>query len=387
MRRAREDSARSRRAPLAIEPTLLNLRRRGAIESRWYNPAMLPSHPTRALVEALCSDACAGRRPGTPGGRLARSLVVDALRAAGLDPHEQPAPGCGGANVIAAIPGDVDRWVLVGAHYDHLGTNGSTIYRGADDNAASVGVLVDVARALAAKRADGRGVIFAAFDGEEMPFYATAAMGSQQFVRTPTVPLDRVDMMVAMELLGHAVGPAWLPDAVRGSVFALGAERSAGTSARVDAMSGAVDGITVRRTDAEVIPPLSDHLAFWGAGVPFLFLTGPRSSAYHTPQDTPDKLDWARVGAVSRWLEGFVRDQCARPEARVEFLRDGRDDRSTLDAMTGLLGPIAGSVTLARGALERVDALRARCDAEGRLPERERELLQGLVGAVESALA
>ena len=347
---------------------------------------MEASHSTRELVEALCSDQCAGRRAGTPGGARARALVVDALRAAGLDPVEQPAPGCGGANVVAALPGDIDRWVLVGAHYDHLGTVGKAIYRGADDNAAAVGILADVARALATKRPDGRGVIFVAFDGEEAPFYGSGAMGSQQFARTPTVPLDRLDMMVAMELLGHPTGPEGLPAEVRGSVFALGAERSAGTSARVDALAP-VDGITVRRSDAEVIPPLSDHLAFWQAGVPFLFLTGTRSSTYHTPWDTPDRLDWARVGAISRWLESFVRDQCARPEERVRFLPDGQDDRSTLDAMHGLLTPLADSVALARSALDRIHALHARCDPSGRLGDDERLILQGLVAAIESALA
>lgn len=348
---------------------------------------MHPSHPTRSLVEALCSDECGGRRAGSAGGALARSMVVDAFRAAGLDPAEQPAPGCGGANVVATIPGDIDRWVLVGAHYDHLGTIGTDIYRGADDNAASVGILVEVARSLAAKRPDGRGVILVAFDGEEPPYYATGSMGSQQFVRSPTVPIDRIDMMVAMELLGHPVGPEGLPDSVRGSVFALGAERSAGTSARVDALASSVDGITVRRTDAEVIPPLSDHLAFWEAKVPFLFLTGPRSSTYHTPTDTPDRLDWSRLGAVSRWLDGFVRDQCARPEARVQYLADGQDDRSTLDAMAALLGPLAESVPLARSGVDRIRALRSRCDDRGRLRDDERAMLQGLVAAVESALA
>ncbi len=43
----------------------------------------------RELIDALCSPACAGRAPGTPGGERARALVVEAFRAAGLDPHEQ----------------------------------------------------------------------------------------------------------------------------------------------------------------------------------------------------------------------------------------------------------------------------------------------------------
>ena len=84
----------------------------------------------RELVEALCSDACAGRAPGTPGGARGRALVIDALREAGLDPFEQQVPGCNGANVIASVRGDIDRWVLVAAHHDHLGTIGRDVFRG-----------------------------------------------------------------------------------------------------------------------------------------------------------------------------------------------------------------------------------------------------------------
>ncbi len=142
------------------------------------------------LVETLCDDDCAGRRAGTPGGARARGAVMEALRGAGLDPRELDAPRCGGANVVAAIPGEVDRWVVVGAHYDHLGTSpGGAVYRGADDNAAAVAALTELAHGLAVARPRGRGVLLVAFDGEEPPFYATGAMGSQQFVRAPPVPL------------------------------------------------------------------------------------------------------------------------------------------------------------------------------------------------------
>ncbi len=146
-------------------------------------------------------------------------------------------------------------------------------------------------------------------------------------------------------------------------------------------------GVTVRRADAEVIPPLSDHLGFWEAGVPFMLLTGGRSGAYHTPWDTPDRLDWGRVDAVSRWLETFVRDQCARPEARVRFAADGRDDLSTIDTMRALLDPLAEMVPLARAGLDQLAALRHRCDARGRLGDGDRTALHGLVETIESALA
>lgn len=353
----------------------------------WYRGAMMHPSSTRALVDALCSDACAGRRTGTPGGKLARRHVLEAFRTRGLDPLEQPLARSDGANVLATVRGDIDRWVLLGAHYDHLGSDRTRIFRGANDNAAAVAILVEVAAALTARPPEGRGVIFAAFDAEEPPFYATEAMGSQHYVRHPTVPLDRIDMMVAMELLGHPVGAPGLPDALRGSVFVLGGERSEGTAARLDALAHATPGVVVRRVDAEVIPPLSDHLAFWEAGVPFLLLTGPRPASYHTPDDTPDRLDGSRIEALTCWVERMVRDQCARPEARVRFLRDGRDDRSTLETLLAILRPLEPFHPLAAQGARQARALRARCDSLGRLGEGDRFAVQNLVGAVERALA
>lgn len=164
----------------------------------------------RELIERLCSEECAGRRPGTKEGLAARRVVIEAFRQAGLDPYEQPVPGCGGANVLAKIRGDIDRYVLVGAHFDHLGRQGRDVFWGADDNAAAVAVLVEVGRALARERG-GRGVIIAAFDGEEPPHFLTGAMGSREFVRANR---DPIDFMVCMDLVGHRFGPDEVPDEV-----------------------------------------------------------------------------------------------------------------------------------------------------------------------------
>jgi hypothetical protein len=199
-------------------------------------------------------------------------VVLDAMRGAGLDVEEQAIPGVGGANLIARVPGRVDRWVMVAAHYDHLGKMGGQIYRGADDNAASVAIMVEVARRLVQKRADGRGVIFAAFDAEEPPFFLTSQMGSEVFCRENRV--EAIDMMVCLELVGHSLGAEGMPAGVRESLFALGAERSEGTAAVLEGVT--VNGVEVRRADAEIIPPLSDYAAFWERERPFLLLTGGR---------------------------------------------------------------------------------------------------------------
>ncbi|MDC3961092.1 M28 family metallopeptidase [Polyangium jinanense] len=341
----------------------------------------------RKLVEELCSPACAGRKPGTKGGDAARAAVVSALRKAGLDPHEQPVPGLHGANVIAVLPGDVERYVLVGAHFDHLGELAGQVFWGADDNAAAVGILLEVARALAAERPTGRGVILAAFDGEEPPHFTHDTMGSVFFAKHPPVPLDRIDMMSAMDLVGHTFGPAGVPDEVGASLFALGAERSEGTAAHVDSIATSEPLVRIRRADAEVIPPLSDHLAFWQRGVPFLFLTSGRSRHYHTPTDTPEKLDWPKMAATARWLERFVRETCARPPGPIPFLRHGRDDAATLRSfitITTALEPVSAEASAAR---ETAEELLAQCDERGALPDPLRSHASMLVGMLESKLA
>lgn len=337
----------------------------------------------RELVLALCSDECAGRAPGTAGGRLARSHVVAALRAAGLDPREQLIPAHGGANVLAAIPGRIDRWVVVGAHYDHLGATGKRIFRGADDNAAAVAILVEVAARLAADRSDGRGVVIAAFDAEEPPWFVGEAMGSEFFARHPPFPLDRVDMMICMDLVGHALGPEPLPAEVRDTVFALGAERS-GTGKLVDELARTEAGVIVRRADAEIIPPLSDYMAFWRRQLPFLFLTAGRSRVYHTPNDVPELLAWDKMAATARWLERYIRTVCACDT--IEY-RERSDDASTLRSVGELTRALVPFSPGASNVAAQAHALLAACSTDGRLPAGRTGELQQLVSLLESGLA
>jgi Zn-dependent M28 family amino/carboxypeptidase len=339
----------------------------------------------RDLIEALCADECAGRATGTPGGIRARGLVIEALRAAGLDAHEQPIPRGKGVNVLATIPGDSERYVLVGAHYDHLGSMGGAIYRGADDNAAAVAVLVAVASGLASARPSGRGVIVAAFDAEEPPHFMNDSMGSQAFVRAPSVDLAHIDQMVCMDLVGHAIGPVAAPASVRDSLFVLGAERSRGTGRLVEGIADAVPGVVARRVDAEVIPPLSDYLPFWQAKVPFLFLTGGRWQHYHTPADTPDKLSYPKIAATAAWLEQLVRALCARDDDGR--FTDDRDDASTLGTAIALCDALAEvSPEAALGRAMASDLLTL-CDRDGRLPSARRHEAAMLVGLIESRLA
>jgi Zn-dependent M28 family amino/carboxypeptidase len=309
---------------------------------------------------------------------------MDAFREAGLDPREQPIAT--GANVLASLPGRTSRWVMVAAHYDHLGTDGRQVYRGADDNAAAVAIMIEVARELARKKLE-RGVIFAAFDAEEPPHFLQETMGSQEWVRRPTVPLDRLDLMICMDLVGHAFGPPGTPDEVRQTLFALGAERSAGTAAHVDSLARAVPGVIVRRADVEIIPPLSDYDAFWRKEIPFVFLSCAHGRHYHTPEDTPDWLDWAKMEATARWLERFVLETCNRPEERIDWIPGARDDASALRTLIDIAAGLVDVNPAATQGLAFAKSLLAACGKNGHLPESRRAELRMLAQMLEQGLA
>jgi Zn-dependent M28 family amino/carboxypeptidase len=283
------------------------------------------------------------------------------------------------------VEGTVPRYVVVGAHYDHLGRSGKDAYWGADDNAAAVGILVEAARQLALER-DGRGCVFVAFDGEEPPFFLTEAMGSDAFVAQPPVPRNTIDFMVCMDLVGHRLGPPGLPDEVGQSLFALGAERSRGTHDLVRGVARGEPGVIVRPVDADIIPPLSDYAPFWEARIPFLFLTAGRSRVYHTPEDTVDKLDFPKIEATARWLTRMVRATRMRPDA-LAFDQTARDDAGTLEQVFEVLDALAPLSPEAQMARRYAETLRARLDGSGRLPSSARDQISALVGMIESRLA
>jgi len=328
------------------------------------------------LVRDLCSDECAGRKPGTKGGLLARSIVREAFTRIGFRVREQPIAALSGANLVAELPGsgpDAGRTIVVGAHYDHLGQEGRSIYRGADDNAAAVAILLSAARKVSLAARGGRRVLFVAFDAEESPYFRSRDMGSEVFASE--MGTEGVDAMIAMDLVGHAVGRAELPDAVRSSLFVLGAEKG-GLAGFVKSRPG----LFVRRLDADVIPPLSDYDAYWRRKTPFLFLTCGRSAVYHTPEDTPDRLDWKKMERTADFLAELVLDLAANaPRARYVERRDDSATVETIVELSRILEPFSPQAGMARSLAE---GLRGR-----ELSDSERGVVAMIIGGIEQGLA
>ena len=192
--------------------------------------------------------------------------------------------------------------------------------------------------------------------------------------------------MICMDLVGHAFGADGMPDDVRTSLFALGAERSAGTANHVARLSRAEPGLVVRPMDAEIIPPLSDYDPFWRRHRPFVFLTAGRWRHYHTPTDTPEKLDYAKMAATARWLERFVRETCARPEAPFAF-QNGRSDALTLRSLIDVTTALSAVSDEAEHGRAYAEGLLASCDAKGRLPKGREGEVAMLVEMLESRLS
>ena len=244
----------------------------------------------KALVDALCSDACAGRAPGTPGGRLARSHVIDALRTGGLDPFEQPIPQHGGANVLATIPGRVDRWVIVGAHYDHLGRMGSeALFPGANDNASGVAMMLALAEWFA-KHKPKYNMLFVAFAGEE-----AGLLGSEWFMVDRLVQASQIKLMLNLDILGTGDDGITVVNATAQPKFfdqlvAINGERK--LLAQVKARGPACN---------------SDHCPFVKRNVPALFVyTMGGIAAYHDVLDREETLPLTEFADLYALLKEFL---------------------------------------------------------------------------------
>lgn len=264
----------------------------------------------RQHVMTLASPEFGGRQG--EGARKTEAYVTNAFRALGLDPlfgdsFTQDIPGeepgvVLGRNVGARLPGSVpalaDEWILVSAHYDHLGVRNGVLYPGADDNASGVAMLLEAARCLVdTPPRPRRGVMFVAFDLEEPGLW-----GSRHFVEEPPVPLDQIKLFLTADLIGGA-----LAGVCREQVFVIGSEHAPDVRPWIEAA-----GVGLPLRPALVGSDLllinrSDYGPFRSKQVPYLFFSTGENPRYHTPQDTAESLDYPKLEAISRLIEGVVR--------------------------------------------------------------------------------
>ncbi|MFN7769285.1 MAG: M28 family peptidase [Planctomycetaceae bacterium] len=318
-------------------------------------------------VYTLASPEFEGR--GTAEGkRKAREHLVAAFRELRLQPlfpqesYLQEIPGPKqiggqqppmGINVGAVLPGSDarlrDEYVIVSAHFDHLGIRGGKTFHGADDNAGSVAMMLEVARLLADQPvAPRRSVVFLSCDLEESLLW-----GSRWFVAHPPWPLERVKLFVTAELIGRTLGDLPLP-----AVFVMGGEQAPGLRQLVDGVTPP-GNLQVSHLGVDLVGVRSDYGPFKGEKVPFLFFSGGEHRDYHQPTDTADRLDYQRLAHITQVIRDVVREvaMTETPPAWSDRPEHTLGEVETIERITGTL-------------LQLDDTLRER--GRGRLTDQQR---------------
>ncbi|MBX9575260.1 MAG: M20/M25/M40 family metallo-hydrolase [Caulobacteraceae bacterium] len=265
--------------------------------------AEAPPAPAAPVVDAqlwsdlsiLAADDMQGRGPSTPGGEKARAYIVSRFEEMGI---AAPAMGrlqpfqatsrrgatVNGVNVLGVIPGTRrgDRYIVVTAHYDHVGAPDGVIHNGADDNASGVATMLALAAELK-RQAPEHSVIFVAFDAEE-----SGLLGAKHFVEAPPVPLESIALNLNFDMTARAETDSklWVTGTYQHPSFRPLLEGIA----PVGGISLAFGKDTPQDTGANNWVEASDHGAFFRANVPFLYLGVEFHPDYHQPTDDVERV-------------------------------------------------------------------------------------------------
>jgi Zn-dependent M28 family amino/carboxypeptidase len=248
----------------------------------------------------------------------AERYIRGAFEDAGFDVCEQRYTHrrCSVANLIATPPGSgtARAYYVVGAHYDTV--PGSP---GADDNASSVAVLLELARRLA-KRGAPAPVRLVAFTLEEPPNFMTGHQGSRVFVREVEQSGERVLGAVVLEMVGYTTPKQNYPLVLRWAGYPdqgnfigiVGNWTSRGFGKTVLKGFRRNPGLPVESLfipwNGWILPStrLSDHASFWDRGLPAVMVTDTaffRNPFYHSPLDVPETLDLSFMAELVTSLE------------------------------------------------------------------------------------
>lgn len=268
-----------------------------------------------------------------------------------------------GRNVLGRLPANLpgaEQTIVVGAHIDHLGKGATSsslarddeedqIHYGADDNASGVAALLEIAEDLAAKREKGqpslrRHVVFAAWSGEEL-----GLLGSDHFVKdllpdalphasdhghhaaeghahTPASIYPAIAACLNMDMVGRLDDQLVLQGVGSSNVWRGEIERR-----------NAVVGLPLTLQDDSYLP--TDAASFYLRGVPILSAFTGAHSDYHTPRDTPDKLNYEGAARIAR-LVGLLTRGLATSASPPDYIRQSVKQQASSGRLRAYLGTI-----------------------------------------------
>lgn len=281
-----------------------------------------------AYIGFLASDALKGREAGTQWGKIAGEYIVSNLKTLGISPlydsyfqpfeayrkerqkkgRYQVHPDSAAVlkqevhqklsmnNILGVIEGrSTDEYVIIGAHYDHLGYDpmieGDRIYNGADDNASGVSAVLQIAEAFtAAGRQPERTVIFAFWDGEEK-----GLLGSEYFTLA-FKDMDKVKAYINFDMIGRNAdesNPGYLMYFYTASCPAFGEWMK--DSIKKYGLDLAPD---YRPWDRPVSG--SDNASFARRDVPVIWYHTAGHPDYHMPGDHAERINWNKVVDITK---------------------------------------------------------------------------------------
>ena len=238
-------------------------------------------------------------------------------------------------NVLAYLPGKTDEYVIIGAHYDHLGRGNfdslapsqiGQIHPGADDNASGTAGVLELARLLAPHKGEfQRGILFASFAGEEL-----GLLGSAEWVKEPTRPLDKAVAMLNMDMIGR----------IKDDKVYIGGVGTGSTLKPILEQAQAKSGFKIEYSAGGYAA--SDHTSFVAKKIPVLFFFSGLHSDYHKPSDTWDKIN---ADSAARLLDlvAATGEQLADASDRPTFITVV-EDRPAGGSGGGGYGPYFGSI-------------------------------------------
>lgn len=278
----------------------------------------------RKNVAYLTDSSMLGRGAGSEQEKRAAAYLYDQLLDAGvimLTPETgedfyivQNGDTLHSQNVIGIVEGYDPKlrneYVVVGAHYDHLGTSVlkrdgkevEQIYYGADDNASGVATLIEVARQVASQHfMFRRSVIFALFGAEEL-----GMMGSWYFLNRSFRHTDDIVAMINLDMVGRSGRD--------NTMQVYTADANVEMMEIINWLSGRALSIAPKYTPTDYFP--SDHRNFYQKGIPVALFTSGTHRDYHTVRDTPDKLDYSQMEKLVEYVYSMA-EVLANREERI----------------------------------------------------------------------
>jgi hypothetical protein len=307
-------------------------------------PSPSPAPDTGALirdVRYLASDALEGRGTGTPGNDSAAAYIARRFARLGLSPafsadssrvcksrstcdgrFVQPFVAKSVAAAHAGLPGELptqnvvavvrgtdpalrEEFVILGAHFDHLGRSEfgaldpdahNAIHNGADDNASGTAAVLELARLLH-RNPPKRSVMFVTFSGEEL-----GVLGSEYFVSHSPVPLEKVRAMLNFDMVGRMENNRLIVYGVATATELNDIVAKANRTSPLE-ITATGDGFGA-----------SDHASFYARDLPVLHFFTNVHDDYHKATDDADKVNTAGMGRVVALAERITRDIADRAQ-------------------------------------------------------------------------